>query len=91
VSRSDISYAVRIVSQYLNNYDTSHWNAVKILKYLKEIDLGIMYKSNRSDLILTGYCDSDYATDIDTCRSISGYIFKIANGPIIWSSKRQAP
>jgi len=90
VSRPDISYAVGIVSRYLNNYDASHWNAVKrILKYLKEtVDLGITYKGNKSDLILTRYRDSDYATDIDTRRSTNGYIFKIANGPVTWSSKR---
>jgi len=90
VSRPDISYAVGIVSRYLNNYDASHWNAVKrIFKYLKEtVDLGITYRGSESDLILTGYCDSDYAADIDTRRSTSGYIFKIANGPVTWSSKR---
>lgn len=39
---------------------------------------------------LIGFSDSDYAADMDTRRSTSGYIFKLANGPITWMSKRQS-
>ena len=35
-SRSDISYAVRVVSRYQSNPGKEHWKAVKrILRYLK--------------------------------------------------------
>jgi hypothetical protein len=39
---------------------------------------------------LTGYSDSDWANDISMRKSISGYIFYLADGVISWSSKRQA-
>lgn len=42
------------------------------------------------NLNLTGFSDSDYAADVDTRRSTSGYIFKLSNGPVTWMSKRQA-
>lgn len=90
-SRPDIAYAVGIVSRYLDKYDISHWNAVKrIMCYLsKTRNRGILYeKCNEFKLI--GYSDSDYAADADTCRSTSGYIFKLSNGSITWSSKRQS-
>jgi len=34
--------------------------------------------------------DSDHARDADTRRSVTGYIFFLANGPIVWQSKQQA-
>lgn len=91
ISRPDIAYAVGIVSRYLDKYDDQHWNAVKkIMRYLSRTkNLGIMY-SKRENLNLIGFSDSDYAADMDTRRSTSGYIFKLANGPITWMSKRQS-
>ena len=38
---------------------------------------------------LTGYSDSDWANDISTRKSISGYLFYLADGVVSWSSKRQ--
>ena len=64
----------------------------RIFKYLKEtLDYG--YRGNRFYPQIRGllnYSDSDYAADIDTRRSTSGYIFKIMNDPVTWNSKRQA-
>lgn len=91
VSRPDISFAVNLVSRFLSNYDHTHWQAVKrIFKYLRgTVDLGIMYKSSGIELELIGYTDSDFAGDIDTRRSTSGFIFELADGPVTWSSQRQ--
>lgn len=90
VSRPDIAYAVGIVSRYLDRYNNLHWNAVKrIMRYLSHTkNHGILY-SKCENLNLIGFSDSDYAADIDTRRSTSGYIFKLSNGPITWTSKRQ--
>ena len=38
---------------------------------------------------LVGWCDADWAGDIDTRRSTTGFIFKLGDGAIAWSSKRQ--
>ena len=37
---------------------------------------------------LIGYCDSDFAGDKESSRSIYGYVFKFAGGLISWKSKR---
>ncbi|CAH1109761.1 unnamed protein product [Psylliodes chrysocephalus] len=91
VSRPDIMYAVGVVSRYVTNYSTIHWNAVKrIIRYLKStIYYGIKYECNSNLPILFGYSDSDYAGDADTRLSTTGYLFKIGNGPVSWCSKRQ--
>lgn len=91
VSRPDISYAVGVVSRYLNTHTTAQWNAVKrIIRYLKgTTDFGITYKKNIENKYPVGYCDSDFASDRETRKSTTGYVFKVSGGPITWSSKRQ--
>jgi hypothetical protein len=36
-----------------------------------------------------GFCDADYAGDVDTRRSTTGYVFTLYGGAISWQSKRQ--
>lgn len=89
VSRPDISYALNIVSRYLNNPGRDHVNAVKrIIRYLiKTKELCITYNGN-SELI--GYSDSDFASDIDSRKSNTGYIFMMNGGPVTWASRKQS-
>ena len=35
------------------------------------------------------YSDSDYARDVETRKSTSGYVFFIAGGPVSWKSAKQ--
>ena len=49
---------------------------------------GIFYKA-KSDLDLIGFTDSDWEGDNTDRKSTSGYVFMLAEGPIIWSSKKQ--
>lgn len=88
VSRPDIAFAVNAVSRYLNCYNNSHWQAIKrIFRYLQgTVDLGIMYRSGGSKLQLERYSDADYASDLATRRSTTGYAFILADGLISWAS-----
>lgn len=89
-TRPDISFAVGNVSRHMEKPAMAHVNAVKrILKYVKAtMDMGIRYEAN-VDLSLCGYSDADYAGDIETRRSTSGYVFLFGNGIISWGSERQ--
>lgn len=91
VSRPDIAYAVNLVSRYLNKHGESHWRAVKrIFAFLVGTkNVGIMYRSGGSESELRGYSDADYASDLQTRRSTTWYVFSLSNGPVTWASQRQ--
>ncbi|KAE8670896.1 Detected protein of unknown function [Hibiscus syriacus] len=90
LTQPDISYAVGVMSRYMQNPKKPHLESFRrILRYVKStIDYGILYKKGRN-CKLVGYCDADYAGDHDTHRSSTGYIFTLGSGTISWCSKRQ--
>ena len=91
VSRPDITFAVNKAAKFCENPKSAHWSAVKrILRYLKgTIDVGISY-GVKKDHSLVGFCDSDFAGDVDTRRSTTGFVFMINGGPVSWSSTTQS-
>lgn len=91
VSRPDISYAVNLVSKFLNRHGKEHWRAVKrIISYVAgTVKYGIEYRSGGRSPILEGYSDADFAGDVETRRSTTGYMFELAGGPVTWASQRQ--
>jgi hypothetical protein len=88
-TRPDISAAVNILSQFMSCPTEQHWTGIKrILRYLKgTVNHGLCFSGD--DVELVGYSDSDWAGDLDTRRSTSGYVFQIGNATINWCSKRQ--
>ena len=59
-----------------------HWLAAKgVLRYLAgTIQTGISYGHVVAPLV--GYCDADFAGDLDTRRSTTGYVFVLNGGAI---------
>ncbi|XP_024042735.1 uncharacterized protein LOC112099555 [Citrus clementina] len=90
LTRPDISYAVGVMSRYMQNPKKTHLEAVRqVLRYVNStINYGLLYKKGE-DCKLVAYCDADYSGDHDTRRSITGYVFKLNFGTISWCSKRQ--
>lgn len=90
ISRPDISYTVNTLARASNNPTDLHWRAVKhVMKYLKgTIGLSLCYKGQTGGRLI-GYCDSDYAGDLEARKSTSGHIFMLHGGPIAWSSSLQ--
>jgi hypothetical protein len=89
--RPDIAYAVGVLSKYMSCPTTAHWQAAKgVLRYLAGTpSVGITYSSGSSDGDLFGWCDADFAGDLDTRKSTTGYVFTISGGAVSWASKRQ--
>lgn len=89
-TRPDISFAVGLACRYLNGPNENHVNLVKrIFKYIKgTISFGIRFESNFA-LDLVCFSDADYAGDVDTRKSTSGFVFMFGTGSISWGSNRQ--
>ncbi|UYV79406.1 hypothetical protein LAZ67_17002496, partial [Cordylochernes scorpioides] len=90
-TRHDIAYAVSRVSQFMNNPGPSHWTAVKkIFGYLKATkNIGICFGGSSCTTSLIGFSDADFAGDLDTRKSTTGFVFMLNNGPISWCSQKQ--
>lgn len=89
-TRPDIDCAISILSSFAENPGKPHWNAVKrVLRYLKGTKDYKLKFSDSGKLELIGYCDADWAGELDTRRSTSGYVFLFGNGAVSWCSKKQ--
>ncbi|UYV70814.1 hypothetical protein LAZ67_8000723, partial [Cordylochernes scorpioides] len=88
VSRPDITYAVSQVSKFLEYPGPAHCTTVKnIFRYLKGTPhMGILFTGQDQ---LVGYSDSDFARDVDSRKSTSGYAFMMNGGTVSWASQRQ--
>lgn len=89
-TRADIAQAVGALARFMAKPTMTHWTAAKgIVRYLAgTIDHGIIFTRGGKNLLI-GYCDADYAGDIDTRRSTTGYVFVLNGGVVSWSSKLQ--
>ncbi|XP_011151349.2 uncharacterized protein LOC105190339 isoform X1 [Harpegnathos saltator] len=93
-SRPDISFAVSKLSQFLESPTTIHWSAGKrVLRYLrgtKSLELTYGMKNETTEgKNLIAFSNADYASCVDTRKSISSVILILNYGPIIWLSRKQ--
>ncbi|KAK0595647.1 hypothetical protein LWI29_008688 [Acer saccharum] len=89
-SRPDICFSVGLCARFQANPKESHLKAVKrIIRYIKGThSLGLFYSFDTND-ILVGYCDADWAGNIDDRKSTSSGCFYVGNNLVSWSSKKQ--
>lgn len=90
LTRPDICFAVSMLSRFNHNPSMAHWNAVKrVLRYMKgTVDAKLVFDRDGNPGII-GYCDADWANDLDLRRSTTGYMFLFHGAAISWSAKRQ--
>ena len=52
--------------------------------------LGLVYgKAENNQVDIKGFCDADFATDLDKRRSLIGYVFTIGGNVVSWKSTLQ--
>jgi len=74
VTRLNISFAVSVISQFLNSPCEDHWNVViRILNYInRSHGKGLLYSSNNHTRVIC-YSDADWAGSPSNRRSTYGY------------------
>jgi hypothetical protein len=89
ITRPDCAFAIGILSQFIQNPGNAHWEALKrVMVYLGSTkDLWLTF-GGRSQKLVEGFCDSDYANQRDR-HSIAGFAYHFGQGAISWSSKKQ--
>ena len=89
-TRPDIAFAVGVLGRYQSNPGINHWRAAKkVMRYLQGTkDYMLMYRRTYS-LEVIGYSDANFASCVDSQKSTSGYIFKLADEAVSWKSATQ--
>ncbi|UYV82828.1 hypothetical protein LAZ67_22000996 [Cordylochernes scorpioides] len=89
-TRPDMAFATNFESRSMHDPTTQDIiNIKRTLRYLNHTtNLGISYNGEMS-FELNVYCDSDFAGDIKTRKSTTGYVVYLCGGPISWCSRKQ--
>ena len=89
-TRPDIAFAIRVLGRYQSNRGIDHWRAAKkVMRCLQGTkDYMLMYRQTYS-LEVIDYFDVDFVGCVDSRKSTSCYIFKLATGAISWRSAKQ--
>ena len=91
ITRPDLAFAVQQLSQFMSSPRTPHMIAAKhLLRYLKQSPGQGVFFSNKSNLQLKAFCDSDWGRCLDTRRSVAGFCIFLGDSLVSWRSKKQA-
>jgi hypothetical protein len=90
LTRSDMSFLVNKVCQFLHAPTIAYWVAMKrILRYLKSsIRVGLKIKKCKL-LLINGFSDVDWAGSLDDRRSTGGCAIFLGTNLMSWSARKQ--
>ena len=89
----DLGYTIAALSRHATNPSPDHQHALEhVFCYLQATSDHqlILRRGTLGNSTLLGYADADWASDVNDCKSTSGYMFKLRGSAISWSSKKQA-
>ena len=92
-SRPEMSNSIRELSKAMDGANKAHqkalYRAIKYLEQTKDRQLILEPKEGSKNWEIRGYCDSDFAGDSDSRKSVSGFVIFFCGVPISWKSKGQ--
>jgi hypothetical protein len=92
LSRPDLSCAVRELATFMDGANLEHWHALyRALEYTvaTKSKVLVLCPSERYDGAIVGYSDSNYASNKDTRKSVSGFAIYFNGALVSWKSKAQ--
>ncbi|CAM8906796.1 unnamed protein product [Rhodiola kirilowii] len=89
ITRPDLSHSVHILSQYMQAPTLDHMKAAhRLLRYIKKAPAQGLFFSATSKLVLSAYCDADWAACPKTRRSTTGFCVLIGDSLVSWKTKK---
>ena len=90
-TRPIVYLAMSLARGYDSDPGVDHWTSVKnILKYLKRTkDMFLVYGGDK-ELVVNGYVDASFDTNLDDSKSQTGYVFILDGGAVSWCSSKQS-
>ena len=87
--RLDLAFAISMISWFMSKLDPMHWMEVKrIMQYLKNtLDMRLSIGSKHINLKI--YSNTDWAGDVNNCRSTSRYVLFVRVFLLLWNNKQQ--
>eukprot|EP00961_Rhodomonas_salina_P278115 3757673-Rhodomonas_salina.2 len=89
----DLAFAYAELSKFVQCPGAVHLKAAeRVLQYLRgTYDLGLTYcaPAPGSVNVLRGWVNSDYESDPDSRKSVTGYVLSLNGTPVSWKAKRQ--
>ena len=85
MTRPDLAFSFSQLSKFLQQPGETHLATVyRVLAYVRgTLNQGIYFHDPRAGKrsILSGWVDSDFASDVDSQRSVTGYLLSLNGGP----------
>jgi hypothetical protein len=79
----DVSYALSAMRRYQSNYGEAHWTIVKnILNYLRRTKEVFLVFRGEEELVVKGYNDASFQTDVDDSKLQSGFVCYLNGGAV---------
>ncbi|KAL9293266.1 putative RNA-directed DNA polymerase [Arabidopsis thaliana] len=90
VTRPDLAFSVHILARFMQEPREDHWQtALRVVRYLKADPGQGVFLRRSGAFQITGWCDSDWAGDPMSRRSVTGYFVQFGDSPISWKTKKQ--
>lgn len=91
-SRPDVAFAVNYLARFQANPQTEHWMLIKrICRYLRGTSsYGLMFLCQETAHPIQCYVDSDFAGDIKSTKSTTGFLLFVYGCPVHWCSRLQS-
>ena len=95
-TRPDLSFVIQDLSRFMSYPGNEHWKALKtVLRYIRGsvnlvLKLGGRNTTSKQIFRIEGFADADFARDLDTRKSVTGYAFFFNNSLISWASRKQS-
>ncbi|KAK5670322.1 hypothetical protein QVD99_8718 [Batrachochytrium dendrobatidis] len=88
-TRPDLAAAVGQAARHMHHATDQHWNAVKLILHYVQGTLSYALELGGTNASLSGYSDADWAGDVKTRKSTSGYLCYVGNALVSWRSSKQ--